>query len=278
MFLCYIDVIMKKRNIFMFNIKQIRSTFVLIFIFWGLTSFAQQRVICMSSPSWEEDFDKGILEVKENWNQVEGLSKSKKNVCEYKVSVSRGKLCLTLNKVYDTKENPYILLYNKNNMGFKYGRIELRAKCPNAKGIFPALWMRPTRGVNPAVAGEIDLMEWVSCFSKDEFQSNFHLWGNFNGKRNNHTLYPKRAKGVEVSKWHIYTVEWDKSKLIVRVDDQTVATWYAKDYPVWPFDVTYELAFDVAYGGWGATCGFDLSKLPQTMKVDWIRYYKLKEQ
>lgn len=258
--------------------KLFRAFFIFILLHSVTISFAQDRVICESKPFWEENFSDGIIGLNKRWNQVEGLSKAKRSVCKNEVSVKRGKLYLKLIEVYDTKENPYILLYNKNNIGFKYGKIEIRAKCPNAKGIFPALWMRPTRGVHPTVAGEIDLMEWVSCFKKDEFQSNFHLWGNFGGKKNNHTQYPKRVKEVNVSKWHVYTAEWDKSKLILRVDGQAIAIWYAKDYPVWPFDVTYEVALDVAYGGWGAKCGFDLSILPQTMQVDWIKYYKINEE
>lgn len=127
------------------------------------------------------------------------------------------------------------------------------------------------------VADEIDIMEWVSCFDKGRVQPNFHLWGDFNGKKNNHTQYSiKNQLHFDVTKWHVYSAKWDKTKLIVRVDGQTIAKWYAKDYPVWPFDYTYELLMDVAYGGWGATCGFDLSTLPQSMQVDWIKYYSLK--
>lgn len=92
------------------------------------------------------------------------------------------------------------------------------------------------------------------------------------------TQYPiKNQLHFDVTKWHVYSSEWDKTQLIVRVDGQAIATWYAKDYPVWPFDYTYELLMDIAYGGWGATCGFDLSTLPQTMQVDWVKYYSLKK-
>lgn len=273
------DTLIKKRTMKnrLLNFTLCKLVVILIFLLFRISSFAQEQVKCESKPYWIENFNDGMLGLDKRWNRVEGLSKTKKSVCKYTVSVKRGKLCLTMNDVYDTKENPYILLYNKNNIGFKYGRIEIKAKCPNDKGIFPALWMRPTREVTTSVAGEIDLMEWVSCFAKDEFQSNFHLWGNFQGKKNNHTQYPKLVKKIDVSKWHVYSAEWDKSKLILSVDGHTVAVWYSKDYPVWPFDVTYELALDVAYGGWGASCGFDLTKLPQTMKVDWIKYYRIKE-
>lgn len=101
------------------------------------------------------------------------------------------------------------------------------------------------------------MIEWISCFKKKTFQANFHLWGEFAGKKGNLTQYPKKftLKRGSLRRFHLYSAEWDVTKLIVRVDDKAVGTWYAKDYPVWPFDYTYELVLDVAYGGWGASCG-----------------------
>ena len=43
------------------------------------------------------------------------------------------------------------------------------------------------------------------------------------------------------------------------------------------FPKPYYLILNVAYGGWGGSCGMDDSAFPCEMKVDWIRYYKLKE-
>ena len=44
---------------------------------------------------------------------------------------------------------------------FKYGRVEIRAKLPSGKWLWPAMWMMPLRdryGIWPA-SGEIDIME-----------------------------------------------------------------------------------------------------------------------
>jgi beta-glucanase (GH16 family) len=131
-------------------------------------------------------------------------------------------------------------------------------------------------GLSVPVSGEVDLMEWISCLNKSSFQTNFHLWGNFGNKRNNHTQYPRYVNNkYDISQYHIYSAEWDKTKLIVRVDGVAVASWYSKDYPAWPFNCTYEIIIDLAYGGWGASCGEDMMDLPQTMQIDWIKYYQL---
>ena len=246
-----------------------------------LSSFdlqAQEKVICESTPLWTEEFNQGTNALKNQWNQVEGWNYSNKKYADYSVREKSSKLYLTLKKVYDISKKPSINLCLNKNYGLKYGKIVVRAKCPTTKGIWPAIWLRPTRGLKRTVSGEVDLMEWISCFKRDQFQANFHLWGDFNDKKNNHTQYPKKNTfSCDVSKWHVYSAEWDATKLIVRVDDKAVGTWYAKDYPVWPFDYTYELVLDVAYGGWGASCGYDMSKLPQTMQVDWVKYYQLKK-
>lgn len=255
-----------------------RSLLLIILTLSCLSLFAQDRVNCESTPTWVENFNHGTKGLEAKWNLVKGWGQAKQETAKYDVNVKHGKLYITLKEINDTTANPSMNVFNKKEFGMKYGRVEVRAKCPAAKGVWPAIWLRPTRGINPKVAGEVDIMEWISCFDKDRVQPNFHLWGDFNGKKNNHTQYPiKNQQHFDVTKWHVYSAEWDKTQLIVRVDGQAIATWYAKDYPVWPFDYTYELLMDIAYGGWGATCGFDLSTLPQTMQVDWVKYYSLKK-
>jgi hypothetical protein len=251
-----------------------------LFLLMSLFTFrlqAQEKVNVEATPLWTEEFNQGMEALKNRWDLVEGHNYSNNRYADHKASEKKNRFYLTLVKVYDPSKQSINLCLNKQH-GLKYGKIVVRAKCPTAKGIWPAIWLRPTRGLKRTVSGEVDLMEWISCFKKNQFQANFHLWGNFNGKQNNHTQYPKKNTfSCDVSKWHVYSAEWDASKLIVRVDDKIVGTWYAKDYPVWPFDYTYELVLDVAYGDWGASCGFDTKKLPQTMQVDWVKYYQLKK-
>lgn len=258
-----------------------RRILLIMFFLMSLSSFdaqAQDKVNVEATPLWIEEFNQETTSLKSRWYQVEGWNYSNKKYAEYSSREKRGKLYLTLKRVVDISKVPSINLCLNTQYGLRYGKIEVRAKCPSAKGIWPAIWLRPTRGVQRTVSGEVDIMEWISCFKRDQYQANFHLWGNFSGKQNNHTLYPKlNTFPCNISKWHVYSAEWDASKLIVRVDDKVVGTWYAKDYPAWPFDYTYELVLDIAYGGWGASCGYDTKKLPQTMQVDWVKYYQLKK-
>jgi beta-glucanase (GH16 family) len=50
------------------------------------------------------------------------------------------------------------LVETKGRFTFQYGRVEVRAKLPGTKGLWPAHWMMPERGSWPP---EIDIMELV---------------------------------------------------------------------------------------------------------------------
>jgi beta-glucanase (GH16 family) len=52
-------------------------------------------------------------------------------------------------------------LYTRGQFGFKYGRVEVKAKLPRGDWLFPAIWLQPFRNVygNWPMSGEIDLVE-----------------------------------------------------------------------------------------------------------------------
>ena len=52
------------------------------------------------------------------------------------------------------------------------------------------------------------------------------------------------------------------------------------DIEYWPFDETsYRLMIALSYGGnWAGSCGLADNSLPQSIKVDYVKYYRLKEE
>jgi hypothetical protein len=51
------------------------------------------------------------------------------------------------------------------------------------------------------------------------------------------------------------------------------------DLKVWPFDQPHFLILNLAVGGdWGGQRGIDESLFPHTFEVDYVRYYKRKDQ
>ena len=85
--------------------------------------------------------------------------------------------------------------------------------------------------------------------------------------------YP--SKGTDSIR--VWPEAFSVDKLVFLLDGNLCYQFDKKEGEAWPFDKPYYLILNVAYGGWGGSCGMDDSAFPCEMKVDWIRYYKLKE-
>lgn len=116
-----------------------RTLLLIILTLSSLSLFAQDRVICESNPSWVENFNQGTKGLDTKWNLVKGWGQTKQETAKYDVKVKHGKLYITLKEINDTTANPSMNVYNKKEFSMKYGRVEVRAKCPAAKGVWSAI-------------------------------------------------------------------------------------------------------------------------------------------
>lgn len=225
--------------------------------------------------SWSDEFRWGSSVNEKYWNIEERVCstesqvyvKSKENAhCKY------GLLHIKCIK-RDIKDRKCTSarLNTKGKQSFLYGKIEVRAKSPVGKGIFPAIWMLPLDSRKPY--GELDLMEYIDCWEGKKIQTNVHVVYEFGVKQYQHQ---KRIE-IDVAKWHIYSLEWYKDKLVYLIDGNVVHQLRKDELEAWPFDRPYYLYLNVAFGGWGGSCGIDYDILPKEMLVDYVRYYKLKE-
>ena len=196
---------------------------------------------------------------------------------EKNVKVKKGKLILTIRK--DSASGKYLYTSGRifTKQYFRYGKFEIKAKLPVTAGVWPALWFKANSG--PACVGEIDLVEYIGCMKAEKMNVNVHLWGTFGGKKNNHKQYP-RSVAVNISNYHIYTLEMLRGKLVFKVDGKVVYEVKKGDIEYWPFDETsYRLMIALSYGGtWAGSCGLADNSLPQSIKVDYVKYYRLKEE
>ena len=158
---------------------------------------------------------------------------------------------------------------------FKYGKLEIKAKVPTGKGIFPAIWLLQEVRVPVLQYGEIDMMEYIECFEGKEFATTIHLnyRNDINSKRQEYT-HTTRCK-TDIDNYHIYGLEWTPDSLTFTLDRQSYYTLYKSESEFWPFDEPYIIILDVEYGSWGASCGMDDSIFPREMLIDWIHYYPL---
>ncbi|CAF3980853.1 unnamed protein product [Rotaria sp. Silwood2] len=138
-----------------------------------------------------------------------------------------------------------------------YGRLQIRAKLPDGRGLWPALWMLPEKQTYSNTYwpdnGEIDLMEQVgydplSIVSTVHTQAYNHMKGN----QPTNSITVKDA----VSNFKIYTLDWNVNKIEMFVGDDanpfanSILVWNKQgDWTQWPFDKPFFVLINIAVGG-----------------------------
>lgn len=159
--------------------------------------------------------------------------------------------------------------------GWKYGKVEVRAKLPTGKGAWPAIWMMGTnRNVTEKWpnCGEIDIMEYVTSAPKT-IHGTAH-WAKADGK---HTSFGKNTKTDTPDEFHVYGIEWDEKSITWTFDGKPYGTFdlsKADDQPGGnPFHKPFYLILNLAIGGsWGGAP--DPAIYPQTYLIDYVRVYQ----
>jgi beta-glucanase (GH16 family) len=167
-------------------------------------------------------------------------------------------------------------LVSKHKGDWLYGRIEVKAKLPAGKGIWPAIWMLPTNweyGGWPQ-SGEIDIMENVG-YLPDSVFGTVHT-GKYNGMLG--TQKGKSTFRNDLSKaFHVYAIEWNEKSIFFFVDGERYNEFVNDGTGIgaWPFNKAFHLLLNIAVGGdWGGKFGVDESIFPQRMEVDYVRVYQ----
>lgn len=168
-------------------------------------------------------------------------------------------------------------LITKTTHPFTYGRVDIRAKIPSGTGLWPALWALGTsttlgaNGKNWPLCGEIDLLENVGYDTTHDYFT-FHNEA-YNGDLGRKSFIPDPYSG-----FHLYSLEWTPTRLILLMDNMEVQR-YDKTVDTqasWPFDLPFYMIMNVAIGGnWGAQQGVPDATFatPRLMLVDYIRIY-----
>ncbi|WP_018626894.1 glycerophosphodiester phosphodiesterase family protein [Niabella aurantiaca] len=167
-------------------------------------------------------------------------------------------------------------LITKGKGDWLYGRVEVSAKLPAGRGVWPAIWMLPTDwkyGGWPA-SGEMDIMENVG-YNPDTVFSSVHT------KSFNHVIGTQKTKGFFLkdagTAFHLYAVEWNKDQIDFFVDDRLFFSFKntGKGFEEWPFDQKFHLLLNMAMGGnWGGKMGVDEKLDRAVMEVDYVRVFQ----
>ncbi|HHH50425.1 MAG TPA: glycosyl hydrolase family protein [Saprospiraceae bacterium] len=194
-------------------------------------------------------------------------------------TVTNGKLIITAKADVEKAgfwSSSRIITMNKKH--FQFGRIDIRAKLTKSKGLWPALWLLGENRVKDSwpYCGEIDIMESVG-----------HIPYRVRG-----SVFYKAKKGWTASKgakyelkydnfsdaFHVYSIEWNEQGIKYFVDNQQYN--YIKynelsiDTTDNPFLKPFYLIINLAVGGNFPGNPDKTSVFPQSLEVDYVRYFR----
>jgi beta-glucanase (GH16 family)/uncharacterized protein YcfL len=166
-------------------------------------------------------------------------------------------------------------LQTKGNKEFTYGRMDIRAKLPKTKGLWPAIWMLGSNiSTTPWPAcGEIDIMELLG-HQPNTVYGTMH-WGQA-GQGSTHIGNSYVLSDGDFSqKFHVFSIVWDSSKIEWYVDNVKYFTGNKSDVTGnYPFDKSFFFLLNVAIGGNWPGAPDASTVFPQRMIVDYVRVYQ----
>lgn len=229
---------------------------------------------------WQEEFD-GISLNEKEWNfelgdgcpNICGWGNNEKQIyTKDNHSFKNGNLVINvLKNGNDSYTSTRITTAGKKE--FQYGRMEVRAKIPTGKGIWPAFWMLGSniKKVGWPKCGEIDILEYVGREPHQIFTS-LHTQDS-----HGNTINTKKTQIDNIEEgFHLYAIDWTKDKIEFFVDNQSVYTFNPdkKDENVWPFNQPFYFIINVAVGGNFGGHDVDNEIFPQEFLIDYIRVYQ----
>ncbi|ADY53672.1 Licheninase [Pseudopedobacter saltans DSM 12145] len=242
-----------------------------------------------TQPFWSDEFDYSGKPDERKWGYDLGSGNNgwgNQELQHYtqdikNVRVENGVLKISaLKEDIEGKKYSSARLVSKGKGDFLYGRFEFRAKLPEGRGTWPALWMLPTDWVYGGwpKSGEIDIMEHVG-YDKNNVHVTVHTEAH-NGMKGTQKGKAKIIDGATAD-FHLYRVDWTPYAIKGYIDDEKVFEYIneGKGFESWPFDKRFHILMNVAIGGsWGGQKGVDDTVFPAVMEIDYVRVYRMIEQ
>ena len=174
-------------------------------------------------------------------------------------------------------------IVSRNKVKFTYGRIDFRAKLPEGKGMWPALWLLPNDDIygSWASSGEIDVMEARGRITNST-SGTIHYGGQWPNNKYTGADYIFADGSTFADDYHVYSCVWEPDRIKWYVDGHCFSNiskeqWYSagSKTDTAPFDQDFFIIMNLAVGGW-----FDGGIVPDSsfnsaeMAVDYVRVYK----
>ncbi len=225
---------------------------------------------------WHDEFDGPSIDTTV-WNYEVNGSGGGNNELQYYTHEARnafienGALVIqALKESYNGKAYTSARLNSSGTRDWLYGRVDVRARLPEGRGLWPAIWMLPTDWVYGGwpYSGEIDIMELVGHLPGIVYGT-VH-WGTSTQPHlqlgGSDTLPPGRKFSQG---YHLFSLEWTPDSLKWFVDG--VRYFSVSSGP--PFDKRFHMVLNVAVGGNWPGSPDATTVFPQYMMIDYIRVY-----
>lgn len=167
----------------------------------------------------------------------------------------------------------------KGKFSFQHGKIEVRARTNLHEGNFPAIWLMPEPPApRHPFGGEIDIFE--SYGTHKDAKQTIHTNWTLNLKQNNNPRNHFAKNHFDISRWHVYGLEWTPTSLVFLIDGNVTGFYRKSDDTEalangqWPFDHPFYIILNQSLRRFGTFGGDpDMNYVYET-HFDWVRVYQ----
>jgi len=232
---------------------------------------------------WSDEFSGSTLDLN-TWNQEIGNGSGGwgNNELEYYTNSPKNCFLSNGNLIIEARKEAMggfnyssTRMKTQNTKTFKFGRIDIRAKLPVGKGIWPALWMLGSNitSVGWPACGEMDIMELIGKYPGRVYATMHY--------KNSSGSYEKKGTNFDLPSgdfsqlFHVFSMEWSKDLIKCYMDDKLYLTVSATDVgATYPFNADQFFIFNVAVGGNWPESPDASTQFPQRMFVDYVRVFQ----
>lgn len=154
------------------------------------------------------------------------------------------------------------LMTTWRSFAFTYGHVEVRARMPEGKGLWPAIWLlRRDQGKN----GEIDLVEVLGA-KPGMMMATVHWLED--GERRKEKLVRRQGPDLSAA-FHVYGLDWTAERITILLDGKEVGTMPTPR----AFTEPMYLLINLAVGGWAGPPA-PTTRFPAEMLIDYVRIWR----
>jgi beta-glucanase (GH16 family) len=232
--------------------------------------------------AWSDEFNGTALNTS-YWNQETGGGGWGNNELEYYTSSTKNTFLSNGNLIIEARKEAISgsnyssgRMTTQNKKTFTFGRIDIRAKLPVSKGMWPALWLLGSNisSVPWPGCGETDLMELIGTYPGRVYGTAH--WKTLAGAHDSKGTLYDLPTGNFSQQFHVFSLVWTTDQMKWLIDDQLYLTVNKSDLGTsnYPFNASQFLIFNVAVGGDWPGAPDTGTAFPQRMFVDYVRVFQ----